>query len=113
MVREYKKKVVQEVEEVVEYSIWCDECKEPIYHSKLDPNNQVQYFRATSGHNDWHRDSVDSIKGYDFCCVRCAENAMVRFFEKEEPYSNTAYFNIEATLSRRLKYHEQIYSERS
>ena len=62
----------------------CDVCKKDI---------DGMYFDFTTGHCDWGNDSVDSIKSFDVCSVKCARLIMEDYFKRTE-YSRTQYCEL-------------------
>lgn len=87
MIEEIAKKVMIEELEVVGKKIYCDECGKEV---------KDVYFDVTNGHEDWGRDSIDSMENYQYCCMGCLGEAMEKYFSKKEiSRSNTAYFDID------------------
>ena len=66
----------------------CDFCQK-----EIDCSN---WFRITTGHNDWGNDSCESIVNYDACSSRCAIDFAEEYIrEAGEHKFNTKHIEIE------------------
>lgn len=63
----------------------CDVCKKEI-------NNN--YWEVVTGHNDWGRDSVDSIENYEVCSTECLDELFREYKERSNKRYNTEYFEV-------------------
>ena len=83
----------------------CDICNKLIFRrSIIDsedmPKNtrQVAYWEVTTGHNDWGRDSDDSVRNYDICSIECLQKLFDKYGEESrgrKKKRNTCYMVIE------------------
>ncbi len=102
MVNYVKKMELREVEVTDHTEIICDCCGKLIFpiqdndERKLDFRGRAKYYHARSGHHDWGNDSIDSLEYLDFCSLECVHKQLDKFYKEDEPYSDTAYFEIEA-----------------
>ena len=75
-----EEKQVQIVNErQVEY-IRCDRCNKKIIPCKYK-EDQNQYVRIHTYHNDWGNDSIDSHEYHDYC-MKCAKEVVSEYIEK-------------------------------
>lgn len=63
--KEITKEVITKSIRPIEY-LRCDKCEKKISPCKFR-DKRSQYVRVRTSHNDWGRDSVDSITYYDLC----------------------------------------------
>lgn len=69
----YKKiKVFKEIEERINDSIICDNCKKIIGVYNGNMMDCIQFYSVCTSHNDWGRDSIDSISNREICydCIQ-------------------------------------------
>lgn len=67
----------------------CDVCKKEILKGS-------GYWNVTTGHNDWGRDSIDSIEHFDICSEICLMSKFSDYLDESggDDY-NTEYIKIE------------------
>ena len=81
-------------------SVYCDSCNKHIYTTvrpgmSYNGNRSiVDYYKITTGHNDWGNDSVDSIN-YQTLCPDCFMDEVVKFKNRSIGRQNTEYIVID------------------
>ena len=83
VIRKIKRKVT---------GIQCDCCKKVIT-ADVEYLSESKYYNVTTGHNDWARDSVDSIKNCHVC-PDCIGKFVTDYLNDPEGY-DSAYINVE------------------
>lgn len=76
---------------------YCDVCGEEI---------TGPYWDVTTGHNDWGRDSADSIEKKDCCSVECLSELFDEYkhvSEVEDGLYNTQYFHVDHSRWENVK----------
>ena len=94
-VKDIKKKVVREVEDIVESRTICDCCGKVIFvfnpHAKkYRQGNIISWYEVFRGHNDWGNDSIDSFEHEDYC-NDCVEKAFADYIERSKDGRNTEF----------------------
>lgn len=105
-----KKAVYQDI--VVSEECRCDRCGGHLwFHTKerrkkpgQGPFRITEYYHIVTGHHDWGRDSVDSIKTYDIC-MGCAKKMYAEYIEDSYNHENSLYF--ECSHERTWDEHEE------
>ena len=56
-----------------------------------------QYFKVTTGHNDWGNDSIESYEYFDVCSSECLRKKFEEYVEDsgDDRYPNTMCFDVE------------------
>ena len=81
----------------------CDVCHKLIYKRTMAnstelPENKLttDYWKVTTGHNDWGNDSVDSISTYDICSEDCLKVLMISYIDDctKRSRRNSRYIDI-------------------
>ena len=88
--REYEVKTHTVTERVcAKETMHCDVCNGVIEKHK-------GYWELITGHNDWGRDSVDSIENFDICSEACLRKKFDEYVrESGSSDYNTMYFEVE------------------
>lgn len=87
-----KRTITQNV--IVSKTCVCDVCKKLIFERRFDPQYAgkhkvpVQWYRVTTGHNDWGNDSVDSVETMHVCSPECLNQVLHEFYDRSF-HSNT------------------------
>lgn len=78
MIKTEKKIVTSQREEESVVEAYCDFCEKPLKLTNEDYSNCQKDSKVvgkcvnlTTSHRDWGNDSVDSIKDYQFCSIKC------------------------------------------
>ena len=89
-----KKAVYQDV--ILSEECRCDRCGRHLWYHTKDGHKKpglgtAEYYNVVTGHNDWGRDSVDSVETYDVC-VGCAKKMFEEYIEDSFNKTNSLYF---------------------
>lgn len=104
MIKEQKEKRTVEQEIVVSVTCTCDVCKKKIYEKRYNDQRilsgkyeRTQFYKVSTGHNDWGNDSVDSIENYTICSPECLDSIMKEYYYRsfESGFTNTEWINID------------------
>lgn len=93
-----EKKVVREVEDIVESQTICDGCGKVIFAFKphvkrYRQGNLISWYKVFRGHNDWGNDSIDSFEHEDYC-NDCIDKAFEDYIERSKDKRNTEFFEL-------------------
>lgn len=53
------------------------------------------YYKLTTGHNNWGNDSIDSIENKDICSDECLKQEFDNYINISTHKYGTAYFEVE------------------
>lgn len=111
MIKEETRVQTVQTKVVVSKTCTCDRCNKIIFHEtmntphthKYDYFKPIQYYKVTTGHNDWGNDSIDSVENLDIC-EDCLDYFFMEYHEKmNKIFNNSRYIEIE---------HEFTYEEK-
>lgn len=99
LVKDIKERQVIEEDVIIEQICTCDICGKIIYKKKdkkiSDMNSNVGYWKVTTHHEDWGRDSIDSYAYYDVCSKECLASIMFDYIERSSCLNNTEVIECE------------------
>ncbi len=100
MIKTKTKLITIQREEESIVSVYCDNCNkslelinESYANCKKDSKVLNRYVKLTASHHDWGNDSVDSIKTYQFCSIKCCLEWIIA--HEKELNTPTREFEIE------------------
>ena len=77
----------------------CDVCGKVIFRRSFLPgemrNVPVQFWKITTGYNDWGNDSPDSVETFDVCSQNCLNDKFTEYISITDGERNSQYFNVE------------------
>ena len=74
--------------------VQCDNCKAWM-------GNGLLYYEATTGHNGWGNDSIESITTHQLCSNKCMFEFLDGYFENLRITYPSAYIDIESKIRGR------------
>lgn len=98
MIDEIKEvKEVTEIKETVVARVRkCDVCGKVIRDSrdKIKTGKRTDYWKLTTGHNDWGNDSIESIESFDICSPKCLQKKFDEYIKDSDNECNSWYFEV-------------------
>ena len=104
MIKEQTEKRTVEQEIVVAVTCTCDVCKKKIYEKRYNDqrilsgkHETIQYYKVTTGDNDWGNDSGESIENYTICSPECLDTVMKEYYNRsfDCKFINTEWIEIQ------------------
>ena len=110
---DYEEKTITKKIAVCETTI-CDGCQKILcrqYGEEYKPNDtpwrdytqNVEFFRITTGHNDWGNDSCESIEHHTYC-RECLAKPINAYLARTKVGKDTEYIEVEHKCYRSLPF---------